>query len=84
MLATHWEIIEPTRRRLYLPRGVIFEPISSDVTRITALLTGEMDMVYPVPVRDVPRLESMAGVSALVRPGLRTIFLGLGQARDEL
>lgn len=63
---------------------VIFQPISSDATRIAALLSGEMDMVYPVPIQDVPRLESTAGVTALTGPELRTIYLGLDQARDEL
>ena len=38
----------------------------------------------PVPLQDVPRLESTAGVEALQGPELRTIFLGFDQHRDEL
>lgn len=63
---------------------VVFQPISSDSTRIAALLSGEMDLVYPVPTQDVPRLESTDGARALIGPELRTIFLGLDQDRDEL
>jgi peptide/nickel transport system substrate-binding protein len=63
---------------------VVFQPISSDSTRLAALLSGEMDMVYPVPIQDVPRVEGTAGVTALTGPELRTMFLGLDQDRDEL
>jgi len=63
---------------------VIFQPIASDSTRIAALLSGEMDMVFPVPIQDVPRVDDTAGVTALTGPELRTIFIGLDQDRDEL
>ncbi len=63
---------------------VVFQPIASDSTRVAALLSGEMDMVFPVPIQDVPRVDSTDGVNALTGPELRTIFLGLDQDRDEL
>ncbi|MEO1793311.1 MAG: ABC transporter substrate-binding protein, partial [Pseudomonadota bacterium] len=37
---------------------VEFTPIASDATRVAALLSGELDMVYPVPVQDQPRVKS--------------------------
>jgi len=58
--------------------------IASDSTRVAALLSGEMDMVYPVPVQDIKRLESNPSTGALTGPELRTIFLGMDQTRDEL
>lgn len=63
---------------------VEFVPIASDATRVAALLSGEMDMVYPIPVQDIKRINSTAGTVALTGPELRTIFLGLDQMRDEL
>jgi peptide/nickel transport system substrate-binding protein len=63
---------------------VIFQPIAQDSTRVAALLSGEMDMVYPLPIQDLPRVDSTQGVTALTGPELRTIFLGLDQDRDEL
>ena len=63
---------------------VIFTPISSDATRVAALLSGEVDMMYPVPVQDMDRINSNAGTSVLAGPELRTIFLGMDQFRDEL
>ncbi len=61
-----------------------FTPISSDATRVAALLSGELDMVYPIPVQDIRRINDNAGTVALTGPELRTIFLGMDQMRDEL
>jgi peptide/nickel transport system substrate-binding protein len=63
---------------------VEFSTVSSDATRVAALLSGEMDLVYPVPVQDIKRVEGNATTSALTGPELRTIFLGMDQKRDEL
>ncbi|MEL6297121.1 MAG: ABC transporter substrate-binding protein [Pseudomonadota bacterium] len=63
---------------------VEFTPIASDATRVAALLSGELDMVYPVPVQDQPRVKANANTEVLAGPELRTIFLGMDQRRDEL
>jgi peptide/nickel transport system substrate-binding protein len=63
---------------------VIFTPISNDATRVAALLSGEIDLVEPVPVQDVERIKSNAGLKVMQGPELRTIFLGMDQSRDEL
>jgi len=63
---------------------VIFTPVSSDATRVAALLSGEIDMMYPVPVQDIKRVNDNKGTSTLVGPELRTIFLGMNQSDDEL
>ena len=63
---------------------IIFTPIGQDATRVAALISGELDLAYPVPVQDWPRLESAGGVRPLTGPEARTIFLGMDQWRDEL
>ncbi len=63
---------------------VIMTPIGSDATRVAALLSGQVDMAYPVPVQDIKRVNGNAGTSVLMGPELRTIFLGMDQGRDEL
>jgi len=63
---------------------VIFTPISQDATRVAALISGELDLVYPVPVQDWDRINSAPGAKALAGPEARTIFLGMDQWRDEL
>ena len=51
---------------------------------MAALLSGEIDMMYPVPVQDIQRVNSNAGTSVMKGPELRTIFLSFDQKRDEL
>ena len=63
---------------------VTLTPISSDATRVAALLSGQVHMAYPIPVQDMKRVDSGADTAMLVGPELRTIFLGLDQHRDEL
>jgi peptide/nickel transport system substrate-binding protein len=63
---------------------VTFTPISSDATRVAALLSGQVDMAYPIPVQDQKRVDDNSGTRALVGPELRTIFLGMNQWSDEL
>jgi peptide/nickel transport system substrate-binding protein len=62
---------------------VVFTPIGNDATRVAALLSGETDLMEPVPLQDVERIKS-AGFTVLQGPELRTIFLGMDQKRDEL
>ncbi len=62
----------------------IFTPVGQDATRVAALIAGDVDMAYPVPVQDWQRLEDAAGVKPLTGAEARTIFLGFDQDRDEL
>jgi peptide/nickel transport system substrate-binding protein len=62
----------------------VFTPIANDATRVAALLSGEIDLMYPVPLQDIRRLEGDPNVDMLQGPELRTIFLGMDQWRDEL
>ena len=61
-----------------------FVPIANAATRVSALLTGEVDMIFPVPLQDVKRVNATPGVRAMQGPELRTVFLGFDQHRDEL
>ncbi|WP_127753882.1 ABC transporter substrate-binding protein [Devosia sp. 1566] len=60
-----------------------FRPITSDATRVAALLSGELDMIAPVPLQDVGRIEASEGFKVIEEPSLRLIFLGLNHT-DEL
>jgi len=63
---------------------VIFTPIGNDATRVAALISGEIDMMQPVPLQDVARLNGNPNLKVMQGPELRTIFLGMDQKRDEL
>ena len=65
-------------------KEIIFTPIGSDATRVAALLSGEVDVIEPVPVQDIGRVDSSPNAQVLKGPEIRTIFLGFDQTRDEL
>ena len=65
-------------------KEIIFTPIGSDATRVAALLSGEVDVIEPVPIQDISRVDSSPNAQVLKGPELRTIFLGMDQVRDEL
>ena len=62
----------------------IFTPIGNDATRVAALIAGDIDMMQPVPVQDVQRVGANPNLKMMQGPELRTIFLGMDQARNEL
>ena len=62
----------------------IFNRIQNESTRVAALLSGEIDFIYTVPPQDVERIGNTPGLKIIKTPELRTVFLGMDQARDEL
>ena len=75
---TYWGKIEGNVQE------VIFTKIGNPSTRVAALLSGEVDVMEPVPVQDVARVNASSNAKVIVGPELRTIFLGMDQKRDEL
>jgi peptide/nickel transport system substrate-binding protein len=65
-------------------KEIIFTPIGSDATRVAALLSGEVDIIEPVPIQDIARVNSSPNATVMTGPELRTIFIGMDQTRDEL
>ena len=63
---------------------VTFNVIGNAATRVAALLSGDVDMIYTVPPQDMERLGRTQGLKLLVSPELRTIFLGFDVSRPEL
>jgi peptide/nickel transport system substrate-binding protein len=63
---------------------VEFRPIANAATRVSALLSGDLDMAYPVPLQDIPRVKATSGFNVLQGPEIRVLFLGFDQWRDEL
>jgi peptide/nickel transport system substrate-binding protein len=63
---------------------VEFNVISSASTRVAALLSGEVDMIYSVPPQDMARIGHTQGFKLIQNPELRTIYLGFDLSRDAL
>ncbi|MGH8805249.1 MAG: ABC transporter substrate-binding protein, partial [Polaromonas sp.] len=64
--------------------NVEYTPIGNDATRVAALLSGQVDVIEPVPLQDIPRISASGKATVMQGPELRTIFLGMDQKRDEL
>ena len=63
---------------------VVFTPIQAPATRVAALLSNAVDMMDPVPIQDIDRVNQNPGTAVMTGPELRTIFLGFDARRDEL
>jgi peptide/nickel transport system substrate-binding protein len=63
---------------------VVYTPIKSDATRVSALISGEVDFVLDPAPQDLPRLRGTAGVKVIDGPENRIVFIGMDQSRDEL
>ncbi|MCS6890719.1 MAG: ABC transporter substrate-binding protein [Rhodovarius sp.] len=61
----------------------VFRPIASAPTRVAALLSRELDLMYHVPLQDIPRVQNAPGVRLLQGPTARTIYFAFDVAREE-
>lgn len=71
-------------KKEYNFQKVIISPIASDATRVAALLSGEVDLITPIPQQDVPRVKDSKDFQILTTPDARVVYLGMDQWRDEL
>jgi len=63
---------------------VVFTPINNASTLVSALLSGEVDVVMPLPLQDIPRVEGAEGVKVVSSAEARTMYLGMDQWRDQI
>ena len=63
---------------------VLYTPIKSDSTRVSALLSGDVDMVTDVPTQDIDKLRADKRLKVVDGPEVRTIFIALDQGSKEL
>ncbi|MFI4996511.1 MAG: ABC transporter substrate-binding protein [Hyphomicrobiales bacterium] len=70
------------------PKGNIdkatFFVIPNASTRVSALISGEVDMIDSLPPQDTPRIETTKGLKVVAGPDLRLIYFQPDMARDEL
>jgi peptide/nickel transport system substrate-binding protein len=58
-------------------KKVTFRPITNPATRTAALLTGEVDVIQDLAVRDVDRVKNNAKFNLITRPSLLNVVLAL-------
>jgi len=74
----YWGAIEGNVTR------VEWRPIGNDPTRVSALLSRELDLVIDVPTQDVARLSRAADIKVDRTNEFRTIFFGFDLKNDQL
>ncbi len=60
---------------------MILTPVKENATRVTALLSGDVDFISPVPPQDFKRIEADSNVKLVTCNGGRLITLQLNQER---
>ncbi|MEY8840778.1 ABC transporter substrate-binding protein [Cribrihabitans sp. XS_ASV171] len=63
--------------------NVTFRPITNPATRTAALLTGEVDIVQDLAVRDVERVKREEGFEVITRPSLLNLVLALDMRAES-
>ncbi len=62
----------------------IFTPIGNAATGLAALLSGEIDLISPIPLQDATQVEERDGFKVLSGLETRVIMLGFGHNKDVL
>ncbi|MCG7575103.1 ABC transporter substrate-binding protein [Phaeobacter sp. CNT1-3] len=61
-----------------------FTPIDNPATAVAALLSGDVDMINPVPIQDAARVDQRDGLKVIRGIEARVIMLGFGHEADQL
>lgn len=75
---TYWDVDSPGN-----VQTLRLTPIKEDVTRVAALLSGEIDFIAPVPTTELKRLQGESSIAVETMTGTRLILLQLNQDRHE-
>ncbi|MGF1474517.1 MAG: ABC transporter substrate-binding protein [Geminicoccaceae bacterium] len=62
----------------------VLKPLSTDATRVAALLAGDVDMIEPVPLQDIERIRQSGELTVHQGVEARVMFLGFDHQSDEL
>jgi peptide/nickel transport system substrate-binding protein len=61
-----------------------FTPIQNPATAVAALLSGDVDLIDPVPIQDTERLKAREGIKVIQGIEARVIMLGFGHDHETL
>jgi peptide/nickel transport system substrate-binding protein len=64
--------------------AVNYTPIKADATRVSALFSGEVDMLTDLPTQDVAKLRADPKLKVVDGPEVRTIYIAMDLGSDEL
>jgi peptide/nickel transport system substrate-binding protein len=61
----------------------VFRPIASAPTRLAAILSRELDIMYHVPLQNVPQIQQQQGLRLIQGPTARSIYFAMDVERAE-
>jgi peptide/nickel transport system substrate-binding protein len=61
----------------------VFRPVASAPTRVAALLSRELDLMYHVPLQNVQQVQQAQGVRLIQGPTARSIYFAFDVTRPE-
>ena len=61
-----------------------FTPVQNPATRVAALVSGELDMIEPVPIQDADRVDERDGIRVIRGVESRVIMLGFAHEAEVL
>ena len=62
----------------------VFTPIDNPATAVAALLSGDVDVINPVPIQDAARVDAQGGTKVIRGIEARVIMLGFGHDHPEI
>lgn len=62
---------------------IIMTPIRADSTRLAALLSGDVDFIFPVSPIDIERTKKIQGIQLVTLPSTRILLLHMNQKRRK-
>lgn len=62
---------------------IILTPIRNDATRLAALLSGDVDFIFPVSPMDIKRTEDTKHIQVITLPTSRILLLQMNQKRRK-
>ena len=62
---------------------IILTPIRADSTRLAALLSGDVDFIFPVSPIDTQRTKKIKGIQLVTLPSTRILLLHMNQQRRK-
>jgi len=62
----------------------IWRPVANPATRVAAVRSRELDLMYPVPLQDVNALRQLSDLRVVQGPTARTVYFAFDTVRDNL
>lgn len=63
---------------------VIYQPVANDATRVAALLSGQIDLITPMPVQDIDRIKQSQNAKIVEVQDLRVMYISFNVSPERV